>query len=91
MKQFAYFAPKIRGNQMYYQPLCWPYLTKPLHPPLPHRPPIFSVQLKKKLTCAILAIVYIKNLIISFSTQTMNPILFVSYIRSTIFPGNKGT
>ena len=29
MKQFAYFAPKIRGNQMYYQPLCCPYLTKP--------------------------------------------------------------
>ena len=23
------FSPEIRGNQMYYQPLCYPYLTKP--------------------------------------------------------------
>ena len=49
MKQFAYFAPKIRGNQMYYQPLCSPYLTKPhliaSTPPPPS--PILSVQLKK--------------------------------------------
>ena len=40
MKQFAYFAPEIRGNQMYYQPLCCPYLTKPhliaSTPPSPH-------------------------------------------------------
>ena len=54
MKQFAYFAPKIRGNQMYYQPLCWPYLTKPhliASTPLPPPPPIFSVQLKKTNFC----------------------------------------
>ena len=74
MKQFAYFTPKIRGDQMYYQPLCCPYLTKPhliaSTPPPPH-PPIFSVPLKKTNLCNcklvwliagnFLAVVYIKN------------------------------